>query len=144
MDAQDIQDDWSDAAPAVEGAVQPDIIGLSIWGLSSVGEHLLCKQGVRGSNPLASTKLDKIKNLYDRVHFDAVTCPVLARQSVAAKIITIGLRANGLCPHGKASCLRTDGRAGSRLTERQPERVQIVVSHLAQRLWNAAAQLVPR
>ena len=25
------------------------------WGLSSVGEHLLCKQGVRGSNPLAST-----------------------------------------------------------------------------------------
>ena len=26
------------------------------WGLSSVGEHLLCKQGVRGSNPLASTK----------------------------------------------------------------------------------------
>ena len=29
-----------------------------IWGLSSVGEHLLCKQGVRGSNPLASTSVD--------------------------------------------------------------------------------------
>ena len=25
------------------------------WGLSSVGEHLLCKQGVTGSNPVAST-----------------------------------------------------------------------------------------
>ena len=28
----------------------------SAWGHSSAGEHLLCKQGVRGSNPLASTK----------------------------------------------------------------------------------------
>ena len=27
----------------------------SAWGLSSVGEHLLCKQGVTGSNPVAST-----------------------------------------------------------------------------------------
>ena len=27
------------------------------WGLSSVGEHLLCKQGVTGSNPVASTNL---------------------------------------------------------------------------------------
>lgn len=26
------------------------------WGCSSVGEHLLCTQGVRGSNPLTSTK----------------------------------------------------------------------------------------
>ena len=35
------------------------------WGLSSVGERLLCKQGVRGSNPLASTTVDKIENLRD-------------------------------------------------------------------------------
>ena len=25
------------------------------WGRSSVGEHLLCKQGVTGSNPVVST-----------------------------------------------------------------------------------------
>ena len=29
------------------------------WGRSSVGEHLLCKQGVGGSNPLVSTKICK-------------------------------------------------------------------------------------
>jgi hypothetical protein len=28
----------------------------SVWGISSMGEHLLCKQGVRGSSPLSSTK----------------------------------------------------------------------------------------
>ncbi len=29
---------------------------LRAWGRSSAGEHLLCTQGVRGSNPLVSTK----------------------------------------------------------------------------------------
>ncbi len=28
---------------------------LRAWGRSSAGEHLLCTQGVRGSNPLVST-----------------------------------------------------------------------------------------
>ena len=40
--------------PAVPGAFAP------AWGLSSAGEHLLCKQGVRGSNPLASTGLGPV------------------------------------------------------------------------------------
>ena len=29
---------------------------ISPWGCSSAGEHLLCKQGARGSIPLTSTK----------------------------------------------------------------------------------------
>src|SRR3989344_8309576 len=31
------------------------IVCLPIWGCSSMVEHLLCKQGVRGSSPLSST-----------------------------------------------------------------------------------------
>gem|GEM_PF-3737029 len=32
-----------------------------IWGRSSAGEHLLCKQGVGGSNPLVSTRLKPLQ-----------------------------------------------------------------------------------
>ena len=36
---------------------------LYAWGRSSVGEHLLCKQGVAGSNPAVSTKTNHDKGL---------------------------------------------------------------------------------
>ncbi len=42
----------------------------SAWGLSSVGEHLLCKQGVTGSNPVASTICrDFAATLSFQIHF---------------------------------------------------------------------------
>ena len=54
------------------------------WGLSSVGEHLLCKQGVTGSNPVASTKLVEIKNLYLEAPIGGVGVKLfLALQTVA-------------------------------------------------------------
>ena len=43
------------------------ILRLNLGGVAQSGEHLLCKQGVRGSNPLTSTKLDKIKNPYAQI-----------------------------------------------------------------------------
>ena len=46
------------AAPARMGALRSRaILPLSCCGaVAQSGEHLLCKQGVRGSNPLSSTK----------------------------------------------------------------------------------------
>ncbi len=41
---------------------------LELWGCSSVGERLLCKQEVTGSNPVSSTRLDEIKNFLLYVH----------------------------------------------------------------------------
>ena len=35
---------------------------LELWGCSSVGERLLCKQEVTGSNPVSSTRRYRIVN----------------------------------------------------------------------------------
>ena len=32
---------------------------ITFWGISSVVEHLLCKQGVTGSNPVSSTNMGR-------------------------------------------------------------------------------------
>ena len=45
-------------------------------GLSSVGKHLLCKQGVRGSNPLASTITSRRIPAPAAPHFRMLAVPV--------------------------------------------------------------------
>jgi hypothetical protein len=45
------------------GSLEEGTIGSLIRGHSLVGERLLCKEEVRGSSPLGSTKLDKVRVL---------------------------------------------------------------------------------
>ena len=63
------------------------------WGLSSVGEHLLCKQGVTGSNPVASTKSllkrpqqNGVSYLFGSTNAVVVSCKVRVNPAPSAKI----------------------------------------------------------
>ncbi len=59
---------------------------LELWGCSSVGERLLCKQEVTGSNPVSSTRRRRA------AIGDSVSYPLMeARVSVKLSVSTVSL-----------------------------------------------------